>query len=170
MSGPGRSGAVDVSAVADVDHCHDARVIVNSADHSIASAARAVPILKRREEPLADPVRVLEQRTGNELQRGESRRLRQGFGKVPYEGRDILAPSKLGVGLCKPAQRVRLTSSDRWLFTSPSGIVVIVRRMTKNLSGRQAAEDCRRTSRKHDAAGGTTTTLITKSSISTKIP
>jgi hypothetical protein len=59
--------------VANVDNCHDTRVVVNLIDHSAGSAASAVHVGKRWEQPLADPVRLLEQWTGDELKRGGSR-------------------------------------------------------------------------------------------------
>jgi len=71
--------------VADADNCHDTRVLVNPIDHSVGPAASTVPVIKRWEQPLTDSVRLFEQRTGDELKRGDSRRLRQDLGKVALD-------------------------------------------------------------------------------------
>jgi hypothetical protein len=73
--------------VADVDNGDDASLAVDPLDNAIGAAAGAVPVVKRREQPLANPVRLLEQRTGDELKRGDGYRIWQGFGKCSSNGR-----------------------------------------------------------------------------------
>src|SRR5262245_39645857 len=195
-----RSGPVDVAAVADVDDGDDMSLVVDPVYDAVSSASCAAPVIQRREQLLADAVRLLKQRSGDELVGGSRDRFRQCFGKCQShcwrcpervrilpafthscaERLRIVSASSAAV-TCSPrassasdsaslrivsASRMmarvssslsrsstatstadgrpwtvtvtrswwsctRPTSSDRWVFTSPRGSVVIVKSLTK---------------------------------------
>jgi hypothetical protein len=75
--------------VGDADDGHAMMGIIDPVDHSIGAASGAVSILERGTEPLADALRVVEQRPDYELVRRKRDWLGQVFGQLPSScGRD----------------------------------------------------------------------------------
>lgn len=59
--------SVDVTAVIDVHHRHYPVLVIDPVDDAVGAAPRAEPVVHRREEPLANSVRLSQERTGDEL-------------------------------------------------------------------------------------------------------
>src|SRR5215470_17048407 len=176
------------------------RLVIDPVNDTVGAAPCAEPVIKRREQLLADAVRLLQQRSGDELVGGSGDGFRQRFGKCPPDCRRCPQRVRLGRALAHwCAERLRIvsassaavtssprassvsdsaslrivsasrmmarvssslsrsstatstadgrpwtvtvtrswwsctrpTSSDRWVFTSPRGSVVIVKSLTK---------------------------------------
>jgi hypothetical protein len=58
--------------VGHVDDRHYAFFVIDSVDHAISTAADTEPVVHRREQPLADPVRIGKQRSREELISGSA--------------------------------------------------------------------------------------------------
>jgi hypothetical protein len=69
--------------VNDGDDSHAMASIIDPIYDAIGATTSAVPILERRAEPLADALRVVEQRPDDELVRRERDRLGQLLGELP---------------------------------------------------------------------------------------
>ena len=78
-----RLSAIGVGSVNDADDRHAMVAVVDAVDHMIGAAAGAVSIVKRRPEPLADPLWVVQQWPNDELVRRERDSLGQLLGKLP---------------------------------------------------------------------------------------
>src|SRR3712207_1551113 len=74
------AGAIRIPAVGDIDDGHRVTVVVDAVDDPVGAAARAVPVLQRGRELLADPLRTVQQWAGDEFVRGRGDRLRQVLG------------------------------------------------------------------------------------------
>ena len=73
---------VDVPAVADGKDDHRSGLIVESVQDAISASSRAVPVCQGWAELFPDAVRVLEQRAGDELERGGGNGFGEVFGEV----------------------------------------------------------------------------------------
>ena len=69
-----------------VQHGHRAAEVVDAVDDAVGATARAVPILRGRAEPFADPVGGVEQWPDDELVGGCRNRLGQMPGELPARG------------------------------------------------------------------------------------
>ena len=76
-----------MSAVGNIDDGHRVDVVVDAVDDPVGAAARAVPVRQWGTKLLADPVRVAQQRAGDELVRGRGDRLRQVLSELAAGGR-----------------------------------------------------------------------------------
>jgi hypothetical protein len=61
------SGAVDITPVTDVHDRDHARLVVNPVDDPVGAPPGAEPVIQGRKQPLADAVRLFQQRAGDEL-------------------------------------------------------------------------------------------------------
>src|SRR4051812_5282041 len=81
------SAPVGVGPWSDRQHRDRLLVLVDPVDDAVGAAASAVPIGERRLQTLANALWVVEQRSDDELVRGERHRLGQDVGQLPTRGR-----------------------------------------------------------------------------------
>lgn len=81
------SRSVGVGAIEDADDSDPMMPVVDAVDHPVGAPARAVTILQRRAQLLADPVRVVQQGADDEFVRGERDRLGKALGELSAGGR-----------------------------------------------------------------------------------
>ena len=74
---------VDVAAVADGKDSHRSGLVVDAVQDAIGASSCAVPVCQWWAELFPDAVRVLEQRAGDELERGGGNGFGKVFGQVP---------------------------------------------------------------------------------------
>jgi hypothetical protein len=80
LSPEGRSGAVDVPAVAHVDHSDDTCAVVDAIDDPVGAPPGGESVVQRWKQALPDPMRLAQQRAGHELVGCCGNRLGQGLG------------------------------------------------------------------------------------------
>ena len=78
----GCSRSIDIAAVGDVYHRHHAGLVIDSVDDPVGTATCAKPVVHRGKQPLPDPVRVQQQRAGDELVGGRRDGFQQTLAKI----------------------------------------------------------------------------------------
>ena len=53
-------GAVDVTAVANIEHADSVQLVIDAVDHAVSAPAGSVSVLQRRTKSLTHPVRVVQ--------------------------------------------------------------------------------------------------------------
>jgi len=66
-----------ITTVSHVDDRHCAVLVIDPVDHAISTTAGTEPVVHRREQPLADPMRICEQRSCDEFISGRRNGLRK---------------------------------------------------------------------------------------------